>query len=212
MTRIIPAILTDDLDVLRVQLTQAGEWTDRVHVDIGDGHFIRRRTITIQDVLDLDPPTGVDFHLMVTQPARLLGIACQRPVDAAIAHVENLSPAAVAQLMSESHRLILAVNPTSNLSLLANSKCLRWLVMGVIPGAQGNPYIPETPGRIRRLRKLCPQAQIGVDGGMDRTTIPAAVQAGATEIVVGHAIWQATDPSRAFEDLSYVASKLGAAD
>ena len=54
--------------------------------------------------------------------------------------------------------------------------------------------MPESPGRIARLRQLIdqhnPQCDLEVDGGIDAKTAPAAVKAGANVLVVGTGIFR----------------------
>jgi ribulose-phosphate 3-epimerase len=68
------------------------------------------------------------------------------------------------------------------------------MVMSVNPGFAGQSFIPETVGKIRRLRGIIDgaelAAQVEVDGGIkaDRTA-QESVKAGATILVAGSAIF-----------------------
>ena len=61
------------------------------------------------------------------------------------------------------------------------------------PGFGGQPFLPESPGRIRKLRQLIdkhnPACELEVDGGIDMKTAKPAVDAGANVLVIGTGIF-----------------------
>jgi ribulose-phosphate 3-epimerase len=63
----------------------------------------------------------------------------------------------------------------------------------VNPGFGGQDFIRSQVDKIRRLRELLSergyQTPIAVDGGIDATTSPAVVAAGATVLVAGSSIY-----------------------
>jgi ribulose-phosphate 3-epimerase len=67
------------------------------------------------------------------------------------------------------------------------------LIMSVNPGFGGQKYIPGSTQKIARLRNMLDtigsQAELEVDGGINVDTIAEAVQAGATVLVAGSAIF-----------------------
>ena len=84
------------------------------------------------------------------------------------------------------------------------------LCMTVFPGFGGQAYIPESTGRIRRLRgwidKLNPKCELEVDGGIDAATIGEAAAAGANVFVAGTAVFGAkAGPAAAVKELAKLA-------
>ena len=81
--------------------------------------------------------------------------------------------------------------------------------MGVTPGHGGQAFRPQTLDKIRKLRTECDSRgltpEISVDGGIKLdTTAPQCIEAGATLLVAGSAIFAAEDVSaavRAFKAL-----------
>ena len=68
------------------------------------------------------------------------------------------------------------------------------LIMSVNPGFGGQAYIPTTTDKIARLRRILDARGLGhihvqVDGGVKVDNLAAIVSAGATNIVVGSAIY-----------------------
>jgi ribulose-phosphate 3-epimerase len=79
------------------------------------------------------------------------------------------------------------------------------LVMTVEPGFGGQAFIPEMLEKVRLLRRKIDEGhfrcELQVDGGINRQTAVLAMQAGATALVAGSAVFGATDPVQAFKDL-----------
>jgi len=79
------------------------------------------------------------------------------------------------------------------------------LVMSVNPGFGGQKFIPESIGKVRRLRQLINERQLNVrieiDGGIDRSNIETVVEAGAEILVAGSAIFGTPDAEMAVKDL-----------
>jgi ribulose-phosphate 3-epimerase len=71
------------------------------------------------------------------------------------------------------------------------------LCMTVFPGFGGQAFIPGSPERIQALREMIrgqnPACELEVDGGIDASTTPTVVTAGANVLVAGTAIFGAKD-------------------
>jgi ribulose-phosphate 3-epimerase len=72
----------------------------------------------------------------------------------------------------------------------------------VNPGWGGQRFIETSPDKVRRLRELLPDdVAIEVDGGVDATTAPLVVDAGATLLVAGSAVFGRPDPAAACREI-----------
>src|SRR5207248_8994925 len=67
------------------------------------------------------------------------------------------------------------------------------LCMTVYPGFSGQAFLPESPERVARLRRLIdrlyPSCDLEVDGGIDSHTTPTVVKAGANVLVAATAVF-----------------------
>ena len=74
------------------------------------------------------------------------------------------------------------------------------LVMSVFPGFGGQKFIADVLPKIRRLAQWREQRRgnwrIEVDGGVDETTAPRCLAAGADTLVAGTAFFNAPDKAR----------------
>ena len=75
------------------------------------------------------------------------------------------------------------------------------LVMTVNPGFGGQAFLPETLPKIAQLRTMIEASgrdiDLGVDGGIDATTVRQAVDAGANVLVAGSSIFSSQHSVRA---------------
>jgi ribulose-phosphate 3-epimerase len=78
--------------------------------------------------------------------------------------------------------------------------------MSIHPGYSGQEFMPESVGRLERLRELLPEnVRTQVDGGINEATIATAQAAGADLLVAGSAIFWRDDPAAAYADLAAAA-------
>jgi len=200
MISIAPSILAADFSRLgeQVQETEAAG-AQRVHVDVMDGHFVPNLTMGPVVVKGLRPRTRLplEVHLMVEDPGRFVEAFAKAGADGLIVHHEVLpDPRPLLQkIRGLGKRAGLAVNPEHPVEVLAPYLGMMDLAlcMTVHPGFGGQPFLPESPDRIRRLRRLIeehnPACELEVDGGIDLETAPTAVSAGANVLVVGTGIF-----------------------
>ncbi|MFY7953218.1 MAG: ribulose-phosphate 3-epimerase [Armatimonadaceae bacterium] len=200
MPAIAPSILAADFSRLGelVALTAAGG-ADRVHVDVMDGHFVPNLSMGSVVVKGLRPvtPLPLEVHLMVEDPAKFVDGFLKAGADSIIFHLE-VQPDPIELLRhirGHGKKVGLAFNPDYDPAriepFLADIDLA--LCMTIFPGFGGQPYIPESTARIRKLRsaidRLNPKCELEVDGGINRHTITDAATAGATVFVAGTAVF-----------------------
>jgi ribulose-phosphate 3-epimerase len=215
---IAPSILSADFARLGDQVREVAEaGADRIHVDVMDGHFVPNLSMGSIVVKGLRPITKLplEVHLMVEEPARFLDGFVKAGSDSFIVHLEVLPDPRpmIEQIRGLGKRVGLAFNP--DLPVDRIEPYLRdidlALCMTVFPGFGGQPYIPESTGRLQKLRALVnkhnPACEIEVDGGIDAKTIGEAARAGATVFVAGSAVFGAkAGPTAAVKELAKLAA------
>jgi ribulose-phosphate 3-epimerase len=209
---VAPSILAADFARLGAQVAEvmaAGATT--IHVDVMDGHFVPPISMgpLVVDALAQqihDAGGIVDVHLMVERPER-------RVADFASAGADNIT--IHAEATPHVHYALQAVRKagcTAGLALcpatpIAAAEEVRedldlLLCMTVNPGWGGQEFLPRSPARTERLRRLIgPRPALEVDGGIDAATAGPCAAAGATAFVAGTSVFGAPDPAAAYRDI-----------
>lgn len=179
--------------------------------DVGDGHFVPPITvgpIVLESISPLVRRLGgrLDCHLMVENPQRHFEAIAQAGGDSVTFHIEAVDdPAEIARQAREHELQVgLAFKPETEPEEAADAAEPFDLVlcMSIEPGYSGQPFMPESLGRIERLRELLPDDKpIQVDGGVGRDNVRLLRDAGASLFVAGTSIFGRDDIAGAYEEL-----------
>jgi ribulose-phosphate 3-epimerase len=202
--RLAPSILAADFARLGEQVAEAERaGADRIHVDVMDGHFVPNITIGPAVVRSLRPVTRLplETHLMISDPDKYLEPFAEAGSDAFLVHWEgnNNLHRTVQRAKALGKRVGVVINPATPADALEEilPDVDQVLVMTVNPGFGHQHFIATTLPKIRRVREMIgrikPGCDLEVDGGIDATTAPLVVGAGANVLVAGSAVFGAAD-------------------
>ncbi len=213
--RVAPSILSADFARLGEEVrTVVDAGASIVHVDIMDGHFVPPITmgpIVVSALRDaLADAVFLDCHLMIERPERQIDEFVRAGADGITIHAEATPHlhSVLSQIREGDCRAGLACNPGTPIAFHETLQGFYdlALVMTVNPGWGGQTFIPEMLEKVRSLRaRLGADAVIEVDGGIDAETARTCVQAGATWLVAGSAIFGDEDPARAYNQIATAA-------
>ncbi len=200
MVLIEPSILSADFARLGEQAKEAEDaGADRIQVDVMDGHFVPNITFGPGVVAALHRVVHVPLvaHLMILEPDRHLEAFAKAGAQSLIVHQEacphlHRSLQSIRKLGLEVGVALNPATPLASIEEIFEDVDLIQL-MTVNPGFGGQKFIQGQTEKIKRLDDMLSRRglkrQIAVDGGIDLTTAPTAVKAGATILVAGSSIY-----------------------
>jgi ribulose-phosphate 3-epimerase len=202
--KLAPSILAADFARLGEQVAEAERaGADRIHVDVMDGHFVPNLSMGPAIVQSLRRVTHLtlETHLMISDPDAFLDDFAAAGSDSLLVHWEgnNNLHRTVQRIRVLGKRAGVVINPATPSAVLEEivQDVDQVLVMTVNPGFGHQQFLPSTLPKIRRIRELVeqrkPSCEVEVDGGIDTTTAPLVVRAGATVLVAGSAIFGERD-------------------
>jgi ribulose-phosphate 3-epimerase len=175
-----------------------------LHVDVMDGSFVPNITIGPPVIKCLRKATGMilDTHLMISSPERHLEAFANAGSDIINVHVEAVKSLvgavdAIKRLGKLPALTVKPMTPAEAMLPVFDQLCLA-LVMSVEPGFGGQKLIPETLKKVEFLANYAAihglDVDIEIDGGIGLDNVHLALDAGATVIVAGSAVFGVADP------------------
>jgi len=198
---IAPSILSADFAKLgeeaRAVEAAGADW---LHVDVMDGHFVPNITIgpDVVKALKKHVTIPLDVHLMIAPADPYLEAFREAGADTMMVHPEagphlNRTLKRIRELGAKAG---VVFNPSTDPSVI------RWmmddvdqiLVMSINPGFGGQSFMTSQLPKIEALRAMIDETgrdiPLEVDGGVTPQTAKLCVEAGATALVAGTAVFR----------------------
>lgn len=198
--KISPSILASDYANLQSELDRIST-SDMIHIDVMDGHFVPNISIGAPVVAACKKVCNVPFdvHLMISNPLDYAEDFAKAGADIICFHTECDSDTeqTIDKILSLGKKAALAIKPATPIDEVVKylNKISMVLVMTVEPGFGGQSFMESTMPKIEAIRKINPDIDIEVDGGINADTVKIAAKAGANVFVAGSAVFKSENPA-----------------
>ena len=204
-TQVSASILDSDLaDLCRETRRAVRGGSDRIHLDVMDGHFVPNITFGASLIKDLRGATKrpFDAHLMISEPGRYMDQFISAGCNSITFHVEVEEPIEPTLLKIRKAGVLagLAIKPATPLSALAPYAELIdiVMVMTVEPGFGGQKFMSDGAAKIGPAHEVFrdrdgerPSArEVHVDGGVNKNSAATCGAGRADVLVVGSVLWK----------------------
>lgn len=193
--QIIPSILVQTEQEFLEQINAIDDILPMIQLDIADGKFVPNKTWADPEVMEKSLMIDCELHLMVQDPleeARKWEHVPQ--VKRVLVHFEsdpeNIANI-VAQIQSYGWEVGVVLNPDTDIEVVDDfiEEIDAVMLMGVVPGKQGQLFISETNDKAKAIKKKYPNMFLSLDGGVNEETLPDIIAAGFDAVCPGSAVF-----------------------
>lgn len=193
MIQIIPAILSTSEEEYRKDITKYQRsqlfkegW---VHIDFMDNKFVPNQSIDPEVSAKYPIDLHKEAHIMVSNPLEWVDKLVEVGFERIIFHIESADDVlkVIEYIKSKGLEAGLAINSNTPIEKLDPyiSKIDVILVLSIVAGFQGQPFIPKTLDKVRKIKSTNESIKVGVDGAIKDTNIKEVVKAGVDFVIVG---------------------------
>lgn len=230
MIEVIPAILPKNIGEIRGKLTLLRGLASMVQIDLCDGQFVSSQTwpyngndeqmfeqiMSEEEGLPYWDEFDFEFDLMVRHATTQLDTFIRLGAKRLVFHVEaeDMEDGAFKQFLEgidmytrDMISFGVAINTATPVEtifpLIEHVDFVQCMGIEKI-GRQGEAFDPRVLGQLQTLHAKYPELPLSVDGAVSMEHAHDLVNAGATRLVVGSALWESVDIAETIDDLRYL--------
>jgi ribulose-phosphate 3-epimerase len=209
--KLAPSILNADFSALRGAIADVEPFSDYIHLDVMDGHFVPNLTfgpLVVEAIRKLtDVP--LDCHLMIYNPPEWIEAFRDAGADRISFHLRSCRDheSVIRAIRHLGASPGLAISPEVPLFELKPYLGMVdfVVVMCVYPGFGGQKLMPEMLNRVTAVKRDAAEqgvtVEVEVDGGVKTGNLEQVISAGTDTVVVGSSIFGSGNVAEAARDI-----------
>ena len=195
MIKCSTSLWSADLANRAADIKRVEPYSERIHLDVADGHYVDTMLIFPDQVKAMRPHTTLPFevHLIVTNPLKWIDPFVEAGADGFIIYLDSEDdPAVVIRAIKSAGKFV-------GISLKLDEPLERlgpyWddldlvCIIGTEIGIKGASMDASVPGKIREAKQIIAKKGLTIDveadGGIRRHSVPLMAEAGVDYIVPG---------------------------
>ncbi|MCL5436749.1 MAG: ribulose-phosphate 3-epimerase [Candidatus Dependentiae bacterium] len=208
MAQIYPSLIAGDVLNLGPMARMLEPHCTGFHLDVMDFQFVQNLTCgpLFVNALRKAVTKPLWVHLMVEHPEKYLKQLQLKSKDLISVHLESAhDPNIFTTIRSQGLLASIAINPDTEITQLAPylDRVDHVLLMTVRPGFSGQKFLVGSVERLAELKKIMEYLKhkplIGVDGGLNRETLPQLLDMGIDMAGMGSGIFEQDNPATELE-------------
>lgn len=216
MILIVPAILdktpqdyAQHINELKNSVSFQKGW---VHIDFADNKFVPNETIGPIVIGQYPIELKKEAHLMVSRPLDWIDGLKKAGFKRVVFHFESEDDPqkVIEEIKNAGMEAGIAINPETPIEKLVpfKDKIDQILVMGIVPGFQGQPFIPDTIKRIKDIKSKKWPVKLSIDGAVSDSNARDLIEAGVDQLVIGSFLLQSKNDSSLKGDIDENVEKI----
>lgn len=201
-----PSILSADFWKLNEEIKTVEEYSNWIHVDVMDGHFVPNISIWAPVAKCIKSICPLDCHLMIENPEQYVPDFINAWSSFISTHIELWIESVLKcqELCNNAWvKYWVVINPPTSVEELfpVLDKVDYVLIMSVNPWFWWQNFMPEVLEKVRIIKSKYPRLLVQIDWWINDETVKLAKEAGVDNVVAGSYIFWAKDRKYAIDSL-----------